>query len=250
MFAPDSRVVRHPQLMREDQQLCLQAISFAARSIMKSLEGVKAIADNIEGDSKISEADYILLYQTCWSVIDQTHMLSQLLRTLDKTLDGGRLPPEIISFCDKYAVATLMRNNMDHLYSKIHNLSASKDRRSTAFGALSFFNWNGPETPDGEIITVVFGPLSRHYRVGVVNPAGQDVGIGASLFKFSSLDLILDIHTLLSDVPALAKHLDAILHKNREEWLRELASEGLNEEALGQPGDRLVVGIKVRFGNL
>jgi hypothetical protein len=247
MFSPNSLVVRPPTVLREDQRLCFQAISLSARAIIKSLLYFKQIADDLEYGSSLADDKYIDLYLNCWSAIDQTHMLCQLIQYLDNSLEGDHLPDEIMSFREKYAIATLIRNKMDHLRSNIPNLAAAKKKNSTIFGSLSFYRCDGPDATEGSIFAIVFGALDKSYSFPVVNPAGRDVWSGSSLFEFSSFDLRIGIHELFNDVPRLARRLDEMMERNRENWLQEAAEKGLGEEALEQPAAGFVLSMKVTW---
>jgi hypothetical protein len=59
--------------------------------------------------------------------------------------------------------------------------------------------------------------------------------------------LRIGIHELFNDVPRLARRLDEMMERNRENWLQEAAEKGLGEEALEQPAAGFVLSMKVTW---
>jgi len=122
-----------------------------------------------------SQRGKISLCSSLWSVVDQTHMLRNILRELDL---GA---PYIDRFISKYAVARTMRNSMDHIDSQLTNIINSKKSKPTVFGCLSYFVFDSTARTEkgqqyGLIVIVHFGNLTdKKQNFPVVNPAGRRV---------------------------------------------------------------------------
>ncbi len=248
MFEENSFVVRPPLNLSPHQRMCLEGIAFAARAAMSAIDSIRKITaeHNTEDAQPFSEPDLLTLYTSAWTVVDQVHMLRQLLKTLT---NGFSKSGPSKDFYDAYEVATEIRNAMDHFHQKLGNLASAKSP-PPLFGALMYFKRVIPkeQTPspqgiEGDIVTVLFGALTNGKFPGL-NPVGKAPGNHITdLFEFHAHGKTLPIYKLTLDLPKLASHLDSYIKNAFLEVAETYSREkGVSMEQLtGQPGAGLTV---------
>ncbi|MGC2224784.1 MAG: hypothetical protein WA624_21685 [Methylocella sp.] len=136
MLAADS-ILRHlPARIQPDIRLRLEALVIAADVLTFAFCSIKDITARY-GRSilSVSLQDRIALFTHAWTIVDQIHVVRQLI----KTMTDGQMGPIQRNFYDTYESATLMRNKMDHLAEAAQNLAGRKGMRPPIFGAISYF---------------------------------------------------------------------------------------------------------------
>lgn len=238
LFEADSFVVRPPAVLAREQAICLEAISLCMRSILLALNAVKQSTIDFEPskDNVVSEDKRVLLFFGLWGVVDQLHMLRNLL----VRFAPGPRSKIVQSFVDDWEVASTVRNKMDHLHTNLPNLAESKAKRPTTFGALSYFRADQPKINGrvvaGRIITIPLGSISHApLEFHAVNPAGRAITLPIDLFQFSAFDSRLPIYKLFDAIPALANHLDAELRDQLPKMAENLSAK------TGEPIEKLMV---------
>jgi hypothetical protein len=240
MINNDSYLARPPAIINPRQRLCLEAISFSIKSIATDIQKIRSIASThsvIPPDvTDFSPHDKISLCGSLWSVVDQTHMLNNILKELNLSA------PYIDSFISKYAAARSMRNCMDHIHGQINNFIDSKKSRPTVFGCLSYFVFDNAWRNEsgqhyGLIVIVHFGNLTdKKQNFPVVNPAGRRFVSGASLFQFSAFEYTLLIDDLYYDVQQLANNIEFTLIDGVNREVNKLKEQGIDTTGpLAQP---------------
>ena len=248
MFAPDSYVVRPPIVLNLEHRICLEAITFAMRSALASLQTVRHITSTHNEDAEdFSEPQRIALYSNLWTVVDQVHFLRNLLHFINADVPGP-----IGDFYHRYEIARTMRNVMDHLNNNIPNLANLRQGRPTVFGSLAYFKYvgirqdkDGNDIHFGRSVVIPFGHLihAAHNFPGV-NPSGKSISrVSTDLFAFSAFGSTLDIYKLFDDLPALARHLEDQARGSILAQAMEIsAREGVDiAELLKQPGEAIIM---------
>jgi hypothetical protein len=231
MINNDSYLARPPAIINQRQRLCLEAIAFSINSIATDIQNIRAIVcahSVIPLATDFSPRDKISLCSKLWSIVDQTHMLNNIL----KALSLGA--PYVDSFISKYAAATTMRNWMDHIHTQLNNFINSKKARPTVFGCLSYFVFdNTRRTEDGkqyrDVAIVHFGSLAdKKQNFPLVNPLGRWAVNGVGLFQFSAFEDTLLIDDLYDDIRQLANNIEFTLLDCVNREVGKLKEQGID----------------------
>jgi hypothetical protein len=94
-------------------------------------------ARHSSGISSIPRQERTALFAHAWTMVDQIHVLRQLLHAMRK----GQMGPNQKKFYDTSEPATKMRNKMDHLNATIPNPGASE--RETGRALWNAFAFSG-----------------------------------------------------------------------------------------------------------
>jgi hypothetical protein len=197
MLSSGSILRRLPATVPLKERLNLEAMVFASDLLALAFHTIKRIllhyGTNIE---KISEVDRSLLFLNVWTIVDQLHVLRQLV-------DKRRMGPTTKKFYDDFESATLLRHRMDHLHRQIGNIANQKGRRPPIFGSLSFFlvtaDEDGTSLRDkvvrqGLIVTITSGTApTGKASLPAPNPAGKSIDSPIGLFSFTAFDQTLDL---------------------------------------------------------
>lgn len=251
MFDKDSFVARPPASFHARDRLCFEAIAYSANVVMVSIDNIQRITErhpvvppNLQD---FEYADKILLCSSLWSVVDHTHMLITILKELH-IKDAA-----IESFISTYHVATTMRNKMDHLHEGLNNMVGAKRSRQTLLGVLSYFQYalrgsDGLPSREGIIVTIPFGTLAdKPDNFPMVNPAGQFLRDGTSLFKFSAFGLTLEIDILRANISRFAAYLDSSVRHSLNVHIEQLKSEGKTTDGLLSQAPTAILAATFRF---
>jgi hypothetical protein len=226
-----------PASITLEQRLIWEGAGWAIGAISWSFDRLKQAALQIDLDDKRSRSDLVReIFACCWSIIDQSHMLRELLKRSQPREDG---PTD--KFIKKIEAVTLIRNAMDHLHKNIKNIANAKDARPPLFGVLSFCfvkdrhltkNSNGETVMTGcAVVSMTAGALTHpqhHWRA--INPMGRLMEVPVGLFLFQAFEYTVSFSELMTDLAALVRHYDTTVKADQELQLRQFArANGLDE---------------------
>jgi hypothetical protein len=232
MLAHDS-ILRHlPARVQLETRLRFEALVFAADVLTFAFCSIRDITARYgAGISSISLHDRIALFTHAWTMVDQIHILRQLIKT---TTTSGQMGPNQKSFYDTYVTAWSMRNKMDHLTGMFQNLASRKGIHPPFFGAISYFLVEADQmvqTPAGAIvhagtvITVSAGSVQGDKTlIPMPNPAARPIHPPTSQFMLAAFDLELNLEEAV-------KALQAILNKASEQIGEDLKRQCEAESA-------------------
>ena len=257
MLASDTFFRQVPKALEVRQRLILEGAGWAINSIYWAFDQLKAAAREVKFDAAGHDSEHGI-FVSCWSIIDQCHMLRKLLSELP-ILPGG--PTEY--FIKNYERVTLIRNAMDHLHNQLNNLAESKKQRPPIFGVLSFCMFTDDdmaEQPDGskkalgcQVVALTAGSLThQNHTWHIANPTGKRIEVPLGCFEFEAFDHIVSFSELIEDVNALVNHYNTEIKQKIDEGIRAAASEkGLDTEAVlkERGGGGIKIAMKVRFSD-
>src|SRR5262245_16110323 len=118
---PSSSILRRlPASVPLKDRLNLETCVFASDLLALAFHNMKRILLHYRSNiHSISDADRSLLFLHIWTIVDQLHVLRQLI-------DKRRMGPTTKKFYDDFESATLLRHRMDHLHSQIGNIARQK----------------------------------------------------------------------------------------------------------------------------
>jgi hypothetical protein len=237
MITENSFFRKIPAAISLEQRLIWEGAGWAIETISWSFDTLKAAASKIQPESTPFPA-FIAResFACCWSIIDQCHMLRQMLRRTQPRQDG---PTH--RFLEKFEAVTLIRNAMDHLHQNIKNIANDKEPRSPLFGALSFcavasgdLDMSNPSEPlvrRCRAVTLTAGALTHPQHVlHASNPAGRLIEAPVGLFEFEAFKHRVNFSDLINDLAALVRHYDTVVKDDQEVQLREFARKNELDE--------------------
>jgi hypothetical protein len=231
LFKNESFVANPPSGVPPKDRICLQGIAFTMEAAMQAIANIKTITGQLNPQNgNFDAAVKLSLYANAWNVVDQIHMLRQLL---DKAAKGKPLPQPILNFTKKYEQATTLRNRMDHLDMALDNLGRMKKAQSLAFGSLGYYhaldprkNANGEMVEFGLSVIVMFGNLTnKHHKFPLVSPRGFGVCNPTGFFQLSAFDVTFPFYRLEQELPDLADFLDASIEPAITKQLQDLSKQ-------------------------
>jgi hypothetical protein len=239
MLGKNSFFRKTPSAIGLEQRLIFEAAGWAIEMISWSNDRLKSAAARIDPNSKnFPSLEAREMFACAWSIVDQTHMLRELLKRLETAEAGPTL-----EFIEKYEAASDIRNKMNHLHQNIPNLANKKSAVTPVFGALSFCMARTGDEVAAEtdpvvikkecwIISISAGALTHpKHRIQVVNPAGRLVELPVGLIEFEVFERTLNFWQMETDLRALVEHYDTVIKPKTEAQLRAFAREnGLDEE--------------------
>jgi hypothetical protein len=208
-FKAHSLVVNPPEVVGEQLRFRLEASAFAMQTAYRSITNIEAIVETYcKNDQPVAVDERVIPLAThCWSVVDQTHMLTDFL-----TLYPDH--PSIGAFVTRYDAAREIRTVTRHLRSRLKQLVAKKDAAPTIFGVLTFLNYLGTiqdsaghECHDGEYWSIPFGPLNSQSKIKMpenISPPNQ----GVCFLEFTAHGFVIKLHELKGDICKLAALLE------------------------------------------
>jgi hypothetical protein len=232
MLAHDS-ILRHlPSRVQPETRLRFETLVFAADVLTFAFCSIRDITARYGADiSSISLHDRVALFAHAWTMVDQIHILRELIKT---TTTGGQMGPNQKSFYDTYEPASLMRNKMDHLTRMFPNLASRKGIHPPFFGAISYFLVEahhmvrtpaGVVVDAGTIITVASGSVKGDKAlIPMPNPAARPIHPPTSQFMLAAFDWELNLEEAV-------KALQAILNKASEQIGEDLKRQCEAESA-------------------
>jgi hypothetical protein len=232
MLAHDS-ILRHlPARVQLETRLKFEALVFAADVLTFAFCSIRDITARYGAAiSSILLHDRIALFTHAWTMVDQIHILRQLIKA---TTTSGQMGPNQKSFYDTYETARSMRNKMDHLTGMFQNLASRKGIHPPLFGAISYFLVEademvqtpaGPIVNAGTIITVSAGSVQGDKTlIPMPNPAARPIHPPTSQFMLAAFDLELNLEEAV-------KVIQAILNKASEQIGEDLKRQCEAESA-------------------
>jgi hypothetical protein len=152
-------------------------------------------------DHSFTPRDRVALFSYAWTIVDQLHVLRQLIRAIVNDPPG----PNQARFLGLSESATLMRNRMDHLTGLVKNLAAQKGPRVPLFGALTYFLVEPKHlqagtnlATGGSFVTIASGSVpgaTARFQLG--NPMSRPIRPPVSQFVLRAFDWSLDIDAAL-----------------------------------------------------
>jgi hypothetical protein len=230
MLSVDAFFRQVPKALAPKQRLIMEGAGWAIDSIYWSFDQAKAAARDSKFDATAHDIEHGM-FVSCWSIVDQCHMLRKLLGELPLSPEGPTR-----TFIDKYENVTLIRNAMDHLHDKLDNLTKSKKQSPPVFGALSYCvvaDDDFIELPDGtkmlagcSVATLTAGSLTlNNHAWNIANPAGKKIEIPVGCFEFNAFDYTISFSELIEDLNALVAHYDTEIRRKVEDGIRAQAQE-------------------------
>jgi hypothetical protein len=256
MITENSFFRKIPAAIALEQRLIWEGAGWAIETISWSFDTLKAAASLIQPESPPFPASLAReIFACCWSIIDQCHMLRQMLRRTQPPQDG---PTH--RFLDKFEAVTLIRNAMDHLHANIKNIAHDKEPRSPLFGALSFCaltsddldmsNASEPVVRRCRVVTLTAGALTHPQHIfHASNPVGRLIQAPVGLFEFEAFKHRVNFSDLINDLAALVRHYDTVVKSDQEMQLREFARKNeLDEDKiLGEYSGSLMITTVIEF---
>lgn len=175
------------------------AIAFAYSQLLSVLTVVSKLADY-----KDAEPYRRTVSVYCWTIIDQSHAIFQILRGFDRIQEG-----EIDTLLSTYGqVISNMRNGMDHIHQQINNISKKKDAGYGIYGSIAFTT---PIKSDGAYAFVNFalGGMQFNEQIGCsidihAVPLLDQIGN----ISFASFDVNVNFSELVSSLHSAINQLD------------------------------------------
>jgi hypothetical protein len=241
MIKDDSFFKNIPAALDLKQRLTWEAAGWAIQMISLSFDRLRSAASRIDAASSTYPTSLAPeIFASCWSMIDQCHMLRQILASTSPRPGGVTQ-----NFIDKFEAVTLIRNVMDHLHTNIDNLANSKKPMPPVFGALSFCaianedliieaNVAEPTARECRIVTLTAGALTHpQTRFRAANPLGRLLELPVGLFQFEAFKNVVDFSDLIASLKALVHHFDTVVKPDQEIQLRDFARQNnLDEEKI------------------
>jgi hypothetical protein len=237
MISENSFFKKLPEGMNLEQRLILEGIGWAIQMLSLSYDKLKAAASQVDVTSDTYPTSQATeMFACCWSIVDQCHMLRNLLERMNPATDGL-----IATFIEKFEAATLIRNAMDHLHQKISNIAKKKDPMPPLFGALCFAVISNEDISDsgtglvvikgGTLVVLTAGALTHPtHKFQFDSPPGRVTEIPLGMFQFTAFEHCIDVSQMMIDLAALVAHFETVVKSNQEQQLREFARKNNLEE--------------------
>lgn len=210
-FPVESLVTNPIEGLNNLVRLQLETTAFAIRTIWRLIADVeRVVTPYVASGGEIKAlGDQISLACDCWSIVDQTHMLTELLRLFPDSSEKV-----LTAFREKYDAAREIRRATRHLRERLKNLAAKKEASAGIFGALTFTNYAGISKSDdgiqrhtGQHVCVLFGGSpTQSTTIKFAEPTTTQLGLSA--MQFSALDHSINLSELKSDLPSIAEFLE------------------------------------------
>lgn len=237
MLSENSLFTKIPTIISLKQRLILEGAGMAIESIDWSFGKLRSGALQLIGYGQerppVQMTREMIFY--CWSLIDNCHMLRQMLKYDPLCSDPTT------EFLKRYGDVTRIRNSMDHLHSNLNNLASLKTSRPPLLGAFSFCaieeqHWRTDETGNrkidgGKLFLVTAGAFThREHSVSLPDPWDERGETPVGRFQFHAFDYVVRLSDLVNDLAKLVQHHDTVTKAGVERQIREYAREnGLDE---------------------
>jgi hypothetical protein len=219
---PDNSFLRRlPANLAPVDRIRLEALVFSSDALIHAYLSLCELAARVgDTDHSFTPRDRVALFSYAWTIVDQLHVLRQLIRAIVKDPPG----PNQIKFLKLSESATLMRNRMDHLTGLVKNLSAQKGPRSPLFGALTYFlvepkhiqaGSNPAIALGGSLVTIASGSVPEAkalFQLG--NPMSRTIRPPVSQFILTAFDWSLDIDATLEALEVILTRTAADVEKS------------------------------------
>jgi len=196
---PDNSFLRRlPANLAPVNRIRLEALVFSSDALIHAYLSLCELAARVsDTDHSFTPRDRMALFSYAWMIVDQLHVLRQLIRAIVNDPPG----PNQAKFLELSESAHLMRNRMDHLAGLVKNLSAQKGPRAPLFGALTYFLVEPKHiqagtnlATGGSFVTIASGSVpgaTARFQLG--NPMSRPIRPPVSQFVLTAFDWSLDI---------------------------------------------------------
>ncbi|MEA2910864.1 MAG: hypothetical protein QOJ15_2945 [Bradyrhizobium sp.] len=202
---PDNSFLRRlPAILDPVGRIRVEALVFSSDVLTHAYLSLRELAARVgDTDHSFRPQDRVALFSYAWTIVDQLHVLRQLIRAMTNDTPG----PNQAKFLELSESATLMRNRMDHLSGLVKNLSVQKGPRAPLFGALTYFlvepkHMQAASNPaivvGGSFVTITSGSVPEGkalFQLG--NPMSRPIRPPVSQFILTAFDWSLDIDAAL-----------------------------------------------------
>jgi hypothetical protein len=207
MLPKDAFLRNLPAGLHAEQRLRFDALLFAADIMDVALGRIRAVtSEKLLTIGEASTAERAALFSDCWTIVDQVHVIRQVLRGPHF---GDRLSARTAAYVAQCEVAWALRNKMDHLNGNIANIVAAKGPSSPLFGALSYFVVLPEDTPEvngvrqvtgGHSVAISAGSSAGEQIFQVLNPIGAtEFRVPVGLFRFEAFGLQFELERAVED---------------------------------------------------
>jgi len=261
---PENSFLRQlPAVTQTQQKWKLEALVYAADVASYSFDRILELTKEHSSTAAVAQIDKIALFTHVWSIVDQIHVVRQLIEDLfdlaDKESEFSRTESEfsqsIKDFYQKYEVATLLRNKMDHLRENIPNLS-KKSSTSPLFGAVSYFLLTPEDIKEvegknvlqsGKIVALIAGSIADKNKAFFVDPLGKKLKFPVGLFQLYAFNDIFYLEQAVEDLNLLMRDVEISLKEEIEKQARE---SGYSIEELMKPDAESLTSVAtIKFNN-
>lgn len=239
---PDDDFLRNmPWCLDLADRLRFEAMVTAADVIDLSYKNLLQLLRHAMAPNIMRRTDRLQMASLSWNIVDNIHSFRQLTRGLNgPTTKQFHLDSEII---------TLLRNDMDHLATKIANLAKKKGAKYPVSGALMF---NGPLQEDGQSFDIIMISLSGHQFPEMVSPIidreSLTISDDVSDVQLASFGRQVNLSKLVSAVDDLVHRIsDSLKQHCFQEIERLCAATGEDPVALLSKTAGGVVFVRVRM---
>jgi hypothetical protein len=170
--------------MKSIERLRLEALVFAHDTMEFALEHLRQTALGLDPLAP-AEKDRIALFSDCWTIVDQVHVVRQVLISLT----GAHPGPDTRAYLDTFEVAHFLRNRMDHLNTNLPNRARQRGALTPLFGVVSYFRPVAEDFERGIQAGEVFGDM-------IVVTAGSTPSDAVGAVPFANLNVRLPVSGL------------------------------------------------------
>ena len=175
------------------------AISFAYSQLANVLRKISEFADLSEAEPYRS-----LVSVYCWTIIDQTHAVFQILRGVDRIPNGAT-----DTLLETFVPAiSKMRNGMDHIHQNISNISKKK---SAGYGIYGNFAFTTPIREDNtySLFNFGLGGMQFNEQLGcTMDPQTIPLSDQIGNISFASFDTSINFSELFERLTRTINRLD------------------------------------------
>jgi hypothetical protein len=257
MLPDDSFLRRLPASLDPIVRLRFEAIVFSSDVLSNAYQSLCEVAARFDHSRSFSTRERIALFSSVWTIVDQLHVLRQLIQAMTNKTPG----PNQQRFLDLSQNATLMRNRMDHLSGNLKNLSAQKGRQIPLFGTVAYFFVSAGDVQDDSGARIVTGGTAVVLSAGSIADdkllmsvslpqRNQDVRIPVGQFLFDAFKWRLDIDAALLSLGTTLVGTARKVEDNLMDQLKALseqAGKDVSELAAPLPMSDLGIAMRISF---
>lgn len=224
MLSEDAFMRNAPRVVELYSRLHWEVIVNATDSISLAYRRlVEALSPSIEStDFKLPGYVRISVATDCWTIVDQTHALLQVLGGFSKT-NRAPVEPFIASY---QPTISGLRNAMDHIHQRLRNMSSRKGQIHPVYGTVQFALPYDPDKEGYELITFHLGGMQFERQTGsIIDTHAPPPLMGVGNIKLEAFDLLLDISSLYADAATAIRALDAAQRLAVIERIEEYAAK-------------------------
>jgi hypothetical protein len=232
------------------------ANAYGTRETVKMRNAQNPIPEESISVEPTSNPEDYGMFVNCWSIVNQCHMLRQILNTFP--LAAGSVPKKFWKSTNQFSD---LRNQSNHLHQNLRNIAKKKGRLSPVFGSLSFTYVSSDmvqTNPDGSTATtgciafiLVAGRLTHEEHLfAVPNPAGHGtIDVPVDYLKFEAAGIVVDFNQLIKQLDELVGFFDNAFGPSVLNTIRSQASaQGLDPEVvLSERSTRYLMALPLSF---